>query len=89
MQPTYGYPSTITLATLKAVMYRTAAVQGLQSNSGPDEICMQMQSVVNEIERCQALDPPDIVREAQLLNLASNTFSDSWQQLDWYNNGVQ
>jgi len=50
---------------------------------------MQMQSVVNEIERCQALDPPDIVREAQLLNLASNTFSDSWQQLDWYNNGVQ
>ena len=79
----YGYPSTLTLAGLTVIMNNLVATTGLQSNSGPDEKCLQMWSIINEVDRCQALDPPDLV-----LNMASNTFSDLWQSYDWYNNGV-
>lgn len=56
-------------------MYERTANQGLSENCGPDPVAFQMEAIINDINYCLALDPPDTVRAQYLLDKATLKFN--------------
>ena len=65
----------MTIEQLTTAMYERAAEQGRQTNSGPDPVAFQMEALVDDINLCNSLDPPDVVRADYLLGKASLKFN--------------
>ena len=75
-----AFPSSLTVASLTTIMYGAIAANGYQSNKPDiDGSTFQMQAILNQIAGCASTDPPDILKQAQLLNLATNTYNDQWR----------
>lgn len=60
-----------TVAQLQTIVYEKTASAGLFTNKGPNEDAFLLQAIVDDINYCLALDPPDTVRANLLLEYAS------------------
>jgi hypothetical protein len=64
----------LSVSELQTIVYTKTAASGLFSNEGPNEAAFALQAIIDDINYCLALSPPDTVRAQILLDFANTQY---------------